>query len=121
MVEGNDGQMNWTVAALQYSRDNGPFAKISNMDELCDAQTASGLKTDQYYWTALRRDNKGNYHWRLNRSANLVESTQLLDETQPGLCYAISKSAMKLKSRNCSITQGVLLEHIDDQEGKLTA
>jgi len=116
VVEGNDGQMNWTVAALQYSRDNGPFAKISNMDELCDAQTASGLKTDQYYWTALRRDNKGNYHWGLNRSATLVEPAQLLDETQPGLCYAISKSAMKLKSRNCSIAQGVLLEHIDDQE-----
>ena len=101
-----DEAINWTTAAQKYEK----LAKISNIDELCDAQTLLGSDSD--YWTALKRVDNGTYHWGLNVShlVDKLDSDELLDTTHLGNCYVISKSGIQLKSKDCnSVVQGVLL------------
>lgn len=107
--EGIDNQLvNWSSAAIEHVNPASLLARISSITELCDAQTE--LQTDHEYWTALKRNNTGMYQWGHlpNNSAN--PSTELLENTQPeNRCYVISKSAMKLKSKDCGSLQRVLL------------
>ena len=75
--------MNWTSAALDCS-----LAKISNIDQLCDAQTELEDETEEY-WTALKERN-GSYYWGnvsgSYQPATHLNSFALLDKTQPGNC-----------------------------------
>ena len=107
--------MNWTTAAQQYEN----LARISNKSELCEAQTF--LRSDADYWTALKRVDNGTYHWGLNVS-HLVDNLdfflanldELIDTTELGNCYVISKSGIQLKSKDCnSVLQRALIFHVD--------
>lgn len=94
------------------------MARITSIEELCEAQTET-RSFDCGYWTALKLNSMGMYQWGLlaNNSANI--SAELLDKTQPvGRCYVISKSAMKLLSKDCNSLQGVLVSQTYDEEGK---
>lgn len=98
-----------------------PPARIASVDELCDAQTFIRGPDSQYeFWTALKRSSDGQYKWGLsNESANLRNRDILLDETQPGYCYAIDKFVMKLKSKDCSsLLHGVLTTYEDDGKSR---
>ena len=109
--------MNWSSAALQYTEDSELLARISNVHELCDAQTAL-TTVDAQYWTALKSDSSGNFHWGLLNTTAILDPAELLDDTQPGHCYVISASSMKLVAMDCNSLQGVLTTYNDDQEGK---
>lgn len=98
-----------------------PPARIASVDELCDAQTFIRGPDSQYeFWTALKRSSDGQYKWGLsNESANLRNRDILLDETQPGYCYAMDKFVMKLKSKDCSsLLHGVLTTYEDDGKSR---
>ena len=88
--------MNWTAASLDC-----PLAKISNTYELCDAQTELAELEDVNYWTALKEEN-GSYFWgNVSQPVDHLNSHALLDETESGNCYVISRDTMKLKSKDC--------------------
>lgn len=101
--------MNWTAASLDV---DCPLAKISNTDELCDAQTEI-RKQDDDFWTALKVEN-GSYLWG-NQPVDRLNSHALLDETESGNCYVISRDTMKLKSKDCNEVKKGLCSH--DSEG----
>ena len=111
--------MNWT-AALAAPLDC-PLAKISNTDELCDAQTAI-RNEGANFWTALKEEN-GSYFWgNINGTIQPVyhlNSDALLDKTEQGNCYVISKAdTIKLKSKDCSTElNGILCSYSDDLTG----
>ena len=102
--------MNWTAASLDC-----PLAKISNTDELCDAQTEL---EDVNYWTALKEEN-GSYFWgNVSQPVDHLNSHALLDETESGNCYVISRDTMKLKSKDCdNEVNGRLCSYTDDSTG----
>ena len=98
--------MNWTAASLDCL-----LAKISNTDELCDAQTELD---DVNYWTALKEEN-GSFFWGNGNGVKLpvdhLNSHALLDQTESGNCYVISRDTMKLKSKNCDEVKGRLCSY----------
>ena len=86
------------------------MARIESIEQLCDAQTK--LSSDLDYWTALKRNNLGLLQWGLLPTNSVDVSPELVDRTGPAdRCYAISKSAMKLKSMNCSSALPVLTSY----------
>ena len=103
--------MNWTAAWLDV---DCPLAKISNTDELCDAQTEIRKQDDDVnFWTALKVEN-GSYFWG-NQPVDRLNSHALLDETESGNCYVISRDTMKLKSKDCNEVKKGLCS--DNSEG----
>ena len=102
---------NWTSALCEYPlTSSAPVARIESIEQLCDAQTK--LSSDLDYWTALKLNIWDSLQWGPlpNNSANV--SREFLDRTKPvDRCYAISKSAMKLKSMNCSSALPVLTSY----------
>ena len=108
---------NWTTAAQQYADPCSLLARISNVDELCDAQMS--LKEDKReYWTALMRNSDGQYQWGQGHgSPASIDPVELLDNTQNDSCYAISTSSVKLKSRDCNSLKGVLTSYNDTGQG----
>ena len=86
------------------------MARIESIEQLCNAQTK--LSSDLDYWTALKRNNLGLLQWGLLPINSVDVSPELVDRTGPAdRCYAISKSAMKLKSMNCSSALPVLTSY----------
>ena len=113
--------MNWTLAAEIYTgKDEGRLARITSIEDLCEAQAEHGdrMNSNYGYWTALKLDGMGSYQWGhlANNIANITEG--LLDRTEPDRCYVINRSEMKLLSKECDSLQGVLLSH--DYDGKHT-
>lgn len=109
-----DRLMNWTSASMEHADDADPLARISSIEELCVAQVE--IRTDHEYWTALRLDNTGTLQWGHlpNNTANIT--TELLDKTQPAnRCYAISRTTMKLLSKDCGSLHGVLTSNDGEQ------
>ena len=111
-----DPPANWTEAVT-----NEYFAKITTLDELCDAKVhlkifhASGK-----YWTALRLTKDGKCQWtRLNETSVRDNCIELLDQVQPGQCYVISINQMKLQPQDCSNSNKILLAYTLDSSGKL--
>ena len=102
---------NWTSALCEYPlTSSAPVARIESIEQLCDAQTK--LSSDLDYWTALKRNNLGLLQWGLLPTNSVDVSLELVDRTGPAdRCYAISKSAMKLKSMNCSSALPVLTSY----------
>ena len=99
---------NWTSALSEY---DDYVARIESTEQLCDAQTK--LSSDLDYWTALKRNNLGLLQWGLLPTNSVDVSPELVDRTGPAdRCYAISKSAMKLKSMNCSSALPVLTSYL---------
>ena len=97
------------------------LARITSIEELCEAQAETRMKLNYGYWTALKLNSMGVYQWGhlANNTANVTE--ELLDRTQPvDRCYVINRSAMKLLSKDCDSLQGVLLSYPDDDDGKQT-
>ncbi|XP_066023553.1 adhesion G protein-coupled receptor L2-like isoform X1 [Pocillopora verrucosa] len=109
---------NWTSALSEYPlTDDAPVARIESIEQLCDAQTK--LSSDLDYWTALKRNNLGLLQWGLLPTNSVDVSLELLDRTGPAdRCYAISKSAMKLKSMNCSSALPVLTSYPREDPGQ---
>ena len=111
--------MNWTAAL---AASHCPLAKISNTDELCDAQTAIRQENgDVDIWTALKEEN-GSYFWgNINGTIPVdhLNSDALLDKTEQGNCYVISKAdTIKLKSKDCNTElNGILCSHPDNSPG----
>ena len=73
------------------------------------------------YWTALKLNSMGFYQWGhlANNTTNVTK--KLLDRTEPvDRCYVITKSAMKLLSKDCDSLQGVLLSYPNGDNGKHT-
>ena len=115
----NEPIWNWTSAAVKFTEEDNLLARITSIEELCKAQAEAQRSFNYGYWTALKRNSMGAYHWgRLaNNSANVTE--ELLERSQPvDRCYVINKSAMKLLSRDCDSLQGVLLSFTDYKDGK---
>ena len=110
----------WTSAAEEYTKNDNLLARITSIEDLCEAQAEIG-NVNCGYWTALKRNSKGLYQWGhlANNTANVTE--ELLDSTQQvDRCYVINKSAMKLLSKDCDSIQGVLKSYPDDDGGKQT-
>lgn len=110
--------MNWNAASLYC-----PLAKISNTDELCDAQTDIPPEPgDVNIWTALKEEN-GSYFWGnidgTKQPVDHLNSDALLDKTEQGNCYVISKAdTIKLKSKDCNTElNGILCSYFDDSPG----
>ena len=99
--------MNWTSAAEIYTALPTLLARISSIKQLCDAQVE--IQSDSDYWTALKLNSSGLFQWGLLANTSVNIPAELLDRQEPvDRCYAISKSAMKLKSRDCSSELSVL-------------
>lgn len=96
----------------------GVLARITSIEELCEAQTEIRDNSNYGYWTALKRNSMGVYQWGhlVTITANVTE--KLLDKTLPDRCYVINKSAMKLLSKDCNSLQGVLLSYTDGEDGR---
>ncbi|XP_068735985.1 adhesion G protein-coupled receptor L4-like isoform X3 [Montipora capricornis] len=102
----SENLVNWNSAVTDH--DNGEsLAKISTLDQLCDAQT-SFRDPNREYWTALRLTGDGKCQWGLNNSAIWENCYQVLEKSQPGKCYVISKYPMKLQPRSCNSSKNVL-------------
>ena len=113
---------NWTSAAEEYTEKDNLLARITSIEDLCEAQ-AEIDKDNCGYWTALKRNSEDLYQWGhlTNNTANVTK--ELLDSTQPqqvDRCYVINKSAMKLLPKDCDSIQGVLTSYPDDEGGKQT-
>jgi len=107
---------NWTSAAEIFTeRDGllGVLARITSIEELCEAQTEIRDNSNYGYWTALKRNSMGEYQWGHLVTSTVNVSDELLDKTLPNRCYVINKSAMKLLSKDCNSLQGVLLSYTD--------
>ena len=94
-------KVTWNAAVIA---NDSPPARISSIEQLCDVQPE--LSLDSAYWTALKLNSNGSFQWgRVPYiSAQVPLEFELLDNTTSlDRCYAISNSAMKLKSMNCSV------------------
>lgn len=105
--------MKWISAASKC-----PLANISNTDELCDAQTELKRDDVNYYWTALKKEN-GSYFWGnvngVDQPVDHLNSNALLDETESGNCYVISRDTMELKSKDCdNEVEGRLCSYVSE-------
>ena len=112
--------MNWTLAAEKYTGKDELLARITSIEDLCEAQAEQrdNMNPSYGYWTALKLDSMGSYqlgHLASN-TVNIAEG--LLDRTELDRCYVINRSEMKLLSKDCDSLQGVLLSH--DYDGKHT-
>lgn len=108
---------NWTSAAEIFTEGDELLARITSIEELCEAQTEIRENSNYGYWTALKRNSMGVYQWgHATSTANVSE--KLLDKTRPDRCYVINKTAMKLLSKDCNSLQGVLLSHTNDEDGR---
>ncbi|XP_068705871.1 adhesion G-protein coupled receptor D1-like isoform X4 [Montipora foliosa] len=97
--------VSWNSAVTDHE---GKFlAKISNLDQLCDSKTHFD-DPNLEYWTALRLTEDGKCQWGLNNSAIWENCNEVLEESQPGQCYVISKYPMKLQPRSCNSSKNVL-------------
>lgn len=112
---------NWTSAAEIFTeRDGllGVLARITSIEELCEAQTEIRDNSNYGYWTALKRNSMGEYQWGHLVTSTVNVSDELLDKTLPNRCYVINKSAMKLLSKDCNSLEGVLLSYTDGGDGR---
>ncbi|KAM7434431.1 hypothetical protein ABFA07_015464 [Porites harrisoni] len=66
-----------------------------------------------HFWTALKVEN-GSYLWG-NQPVDRLNSHALLDETESGNCYVISRDTIKLKSKDCNEVKKRLCSH-DSQD-----
>ncbi|XP_068705881.1 adhesion G-protein coupled receptor D1-like isoform X2 [Montipora foliosa] len=98
--------VNWNSAVTDHN-DGDFLAKISTLDQLCDAKTYF-RDPNREYWTALRLTGDGECQWGLNNSAIRENCSEVLEESQPGQCYVISKYPMKLQPRSCNSSKNVL-------------
>ena len=111
--------MNWTSAAETYTADYKLLARITSIEELCEAQAEIGKNSNSGYWTALKLNSNGSYQWGHLANSTPDIKKELLDRTQPlDRCYVITKSAMKLLSKDCNSLQRVLVSHKDDGDSK---
>ena len=116
--EANDSPMNWTSAAEMSTGKGNLLARITSIEDLCEAQAEAHMTFNYGYWTALKRNSEGLYQWGhlANNTTNVTD--ELLDRTLPvDRCYVINNSAMKLLSKDCDSLQGVLTSNTD-YEGK---
>ncbi|XP_068719934.1 adhesion G protein-coupled receptor L4-like [Montipora capricornis] len=97
---------NWNSAVTVLGNGES-LAKISTLDQLCDAKTFFH-DPNREYWTALRLTADGKCQWGLNNSAIWENCNEVLEESQPGQCYVISKYPMKLQPRSCNSSKSVL-------------
>ena len=105
-------KVTWNAAVIA---NDSPPARISSIEQLCDVQPQ--LRLDSAYWTALKRNSNGSFQWgRVPYiSAHLPLPLELLDNTTSlDRCYAISNSAMKLKSMDCSVRLPVVASYIGE-------
>ena len=105
-------KVTWNAAVIAI---DSPPARISSIEQLCDVQPE--LSLDSAYWTALKLNSNGSFQWgRVPYiSAHLPLLLELLDNTTSlDRCYAISNSAMKLKSMNCSVRLPVVASYIGE-------
>ena len=111
-----DPPANWTEAAT-----NENLAKITTLNELCDAKLfLKDYNTPRKYWTALRLTKDGKCQWtRSNETSVRDNYIELLDQVQPGQCYVISIYPMKLQPQNCSNSNPIFLEYTFNSSGKL--
>jgi len=102
--------MNWTSAARLYT---GALVRITSIEDLCKAQTAlPDMNVSYGYWTALKLNSMGVYQWGHLAKNRANVAKELLDKTQPlDRCYVITKSWMKLLSKDCNSLQGVLTSY----------
>ena len=106
--------MNWTSAV---THTDGPLAKICSQNQLQEAQRE--LEENTSYWTALKRSRAGTYQWGfLNNETFNVAETSLLDESEDGKCYIVSKHSMKLKAIECNSSHNVVFAY-DEDNGKV--
>lgn len=111
-------QRNWTSAAEIFTEKDELLARITSIEELCEAQTEIHEKSNYGYWTALKRNSMGLYQWGHLATSTANVSEELLDKTLPDRCYVINKSAMKLLSKDCNSLQGVLLSYTYGEDGR---
>ena len=118
--ERDDDLMNWTSAAEKFTeKDQLPLARITSIEELCEAQAE--IDKSFNYWTALKLNSMGLYQWGHLANNTTKVTEELLDRTEPvDRCYVINKSAMKLLSKDCDSLQGVLLSYPSGGNGKHT-
>ena len=92
-------KVTWNVAVIA---NDSALARISCIEQLCDVQP--DLSLDYAYWTALKRNSNGSFQWGRVPYISAQVPLELLDNTTSlDRCYAISNSAMKLKSMDCSV------------------
>ena len=105
-------KVTWNAAFIAI---DSPPTRISSIEQLCDVQP--DLSLDSAYWTALKLNSNGSFQWgRVPYiSAHLPLPLELLDNTTSlDRCYAISNSAMKLKSMDCSVRLPVVASYIGE-------
>ena len=70
--ERDDDLMNWTSAAEKFTeKDQLPLARITSIEELCEAQTE--IDKSFNYWTALKVNSMGLYQWGHLANNNVTE------------------------------------------------
>lgn len=101
-------KVTWNAAVI-----DSPLARISSIEQLCDVQTE--LSLDSAYWTALKRNSNGSFQWgRVPYISDQVPLELLDNTTSLDRCYAISNSAMKLKSMDCSVRLPFVASYIGE-------
>lgn len=103
-------KVTWNAAVIAI---DSALARISSIEQLCDVQPE--LSLDSAYWTALKLNSNGSFQWGRVPYISAQVPLELLDNTTSlDRCYAISNSAMKLKSMDCSVRLPVVASYIGE-------
>ena len=106
----NTPKVTWNAVVIA---NDSALARISSIEQLCDVQPE--LSLDSAYWTALKLNSNGSFQWGRVPYISAQVPLELLDNTTSlDRCYAISNSAMKLKSMNCSVRLPVVASYIGE-------